>query len=72
MVTLIKGIDLVPNSNNASDMRNNTINLQRAIDLVSESGGGSVQMPAGTFYFSLGGRSNNWLKERYVIKPKNN
>ena len=72
VVTLIKGIDLVPNSNNASDMRNNTINLQRAIDLVSESGGGSVQMPAGTFYFSLGGRSNNWLKERYVIKPKNN
>ena len=71
-IILVSGVDLIPNTTNASSMRNNTIILQKVIDLVSDNGGGMVKIPAGTFYFSQGGRANNRLRERYAIKPKNN
>ena len=70
-ISLNSGVDLIPNSTDASAMRKNTINLQKAIDEVSESGGGTVQLPAGTFYFSRGGIANHG-NEDYAIRCRNN
>ena len=51
-------------------MKNNTINLQNIIDLISENGGGSITLPAGTYYFSQGGTSSRG--SRYAIRCRNN
>ena len=53
-------------------MKKNTINFQKAIDMVSDNGGGIIKLPAGTYYFFQGGRASNSIKERYAIKPRNN
>ena len=71
-IVLISGVDLIPNTTNTNSMKSNTFTLQSVIDLVSDNGGGMVKIPAGTFYFSQGGRASNRLRERYAIKPKNN
>ena len=42
---------LYPNIKNERKMEQNSINLQAAVDLVSESGGGTIKIPTGEFYF---------------------
>lgn len=68
-VTLTKGVDLVE-GNTESIRKKNTINLQNAIDELSSSGGGILNLPSGTYYFAEGGSSPSG--EQYAIKPKNN
>lgn len=69
-VILKKDIDLITNSKNEKDIRNNTKILQSAIDKVSALGGGTVYLPSGTYYFKQGGTSSK--KEKFVIKCKDN
>lgn len=69
-VVLKKDIDLISNSNNDKDIRNNTKVLQSAMNKVSALGGGTVYLPSGTYYFKQGGTSNR--KEKFVIKCKDN
>ncbi len=54
-------------------MKHNTYIMQESIDKISNSGGGTLVLPEGTFYFSKGGtaRVSN-INEKYVIKAKNN
>lgn len=63
--------DLVANSTNTQDMANNTAYLQSLVDSVSEKGGGTVSIPKGTYYFSVGGSTVSG-GEFYIIKCKNN
>ena len=70
-VNLVSGVDLIPNSTNQTDMKNNTKNLQKAIDEMSESGGGTIYLPAGTFYFAQGGIAAHG-GEDYAIRCRNN
>lgn len=70
-ITLVSGTDLIPNSTKTADMQKNTKNLQDAIDKVSESGGGVVYLPTGTFYFSKGGIAAH-SNEDYAIRCRNN
>lgn len=49
--------------------KRNTCNLQKEIDRVSQSGGGEVRLPAGTYYFAP--KAVNGA-EAYVIKCKDN
>lgn len=60
-------------------MKNNSVVLQEAIDQVSNSGGGTVQLPAGTYYFAPTKEYIEHLetgtsqkKSYYVIECKNN
>lgn len=69
-VVLKKDVDLISNSKNEKDIRNNTKVLQSAMDKVSALGGGTVYLPSGTYYFKQGGTSNR--KEKFVIKCKDN
>ena len=47
--------DLVPGSKKMEDMQQNTKRLQQLIDTVSSAGGGTVKIPAGTYYFYSAG-----------------
>lgn len=67
---LVAGSDLIPDRSDEATARNNTINLQKAIDEVSNAGGGNVYLPAGTYYFAKGGVAANG--EIYVIRCRNN
>lgn len=67
-IKLEKTVDLVANSKKMEDAKKNTTNLQKAIDKVSASGGGTVYLPAGTFYFTHAGTAN----DRFVIKLRSN
>lgn len=49
----------------------NTKELQSAINMVSESGGGTVYLPSGTYYFGPGGH-NLADNEDFAIKCRNN
>ena len=69
-VVLKKDVDLISNSKNDKDIRNNTKVLQSAMNKVSALGGGTVYLPSGTYYFKQGGTSNR--KEKFVIKCKDN
>lgn len=69
-VVLKKDVDLISNSKNNKDIRNNTKVLQSAMNKVSALGGGTVYLPSGTYYFKQGGTSNR--KEKFVIKCKDN
>ena len=72
-IYLIKNSDLIADSKSESVMRNNTITLQSVMDKVSESGGGIIHLPAGTYYFSQGGISGSFTYgEAYAIKCRNN
>ncbi|MGN1370811.1 MAG: bacterial Ig-like domain-containing protein [Candidatus Coprovivens sp.] len=72
-VTLVSGVDLIPNKSDNTSAQTNTKNLQKAIDKVSESGGGIVYLPAGTFYFAQGGTANHGNPgEAYAIRCRNN
>jgi len=62
---------LIKNSTNFSDMQYNTNKLQELVDIASENNGGTVKIPAGTYYFSPGG-TNVRNVEMYVIKCKDN
>ena len=57
-VVLKKDVDLISNSKNDKDIRNNTKVLQSAMDKVSAIGGGTVYLPTGTYYINQGGTSN--------------
>ena len=70
-VNLVSGVDLIPNSTNETDMKNNTKNLQKAIDEMSDSGGGTIYLPAGTFYFAQGGIAAHG-GEDYAFRCRNN
>ncbi|MBQ3934708.1 MAG: hypothetical protein II715_02725 [Clostridia bacterium] len=63
--------NLIPDSREADDMASNTKELQSCVDRVSQSGGGTVILPSGTFYFSTQGM-NARQYEDYVCMPKNN
>lgn len=66
---------LKKDSKDEEDMKNNTKHLQKLIDEVSEKGGGTVIIPAGTFYFRPSGKvigNNGDYKSEYIIKCKNN
>ena len=54
----------------AEAMENNSKVLQKAIDDVSNSGGGTVRLPAGTYYFAPIGLHEG--SEYYAIRCKNN
>ena len=55
--TSSSGYTLTPYTSNQSIgvMRQNSLNLQQALDDVSNNGGGEVILPSGTFYFALTG-----------------
>ena len=71
-----KDNELILDSTSSDAMRLNTLKLQAAIDEVSNNGGGIVEIPSGTFYFSYGGSAyrtgNTSYSEKYVIRPRNN
>ncbi|MBQ4030246.1 MAG: bacterial Ig-like domain-containing protein [Bacilli bacterium] len=74
VVELKVGVDLFT-GNSEQNRKNNTVNLQNAIDAVSNSGGGTVVIPEGSFYFTQGGLAitdSGDPHEKYVIKPRNN
>lgn len=58
-VQLVSGVDLIPNSTSSSDMKKNTQNLQKAIDNLSESGGGTIYLLARNFYLAQSGTVSN-------------
>ena len=62
--------DLISNSMSYVSMKNNTIKLQSTIDFLSENGGGTINLPAGIYYFAQGGSSSR--NERYAIRLRNN
>ena len=70
--------ELVKDSTNIEDMKNNTINLQNCVDTVHENGGGTVLLPAGKYYFAndwangAGGTRLTDTGEEYICKPKDN
>ena len=68
---VVTASDLVKDSTNQTDMQNNTARLQSHIDNVSNSGGGVVRIPAGTYYFASAG-ANVRNVEEYVIKCRDN
>lgn len=51
-------------------MQNNSNVLQKAVDDVSNAGGGTITLPAGTYYFAPIGLHEGW--EYYAIRCKNN
>lgn len=63
--------ELVAGSQDATVMAANTAELQARVDQVSESGGGTVYIPSGTYYFSSQGL-NRRGNEEYVCMPKDN
>lgn len=69
-IILKKDVDLISNSKSEKDIKNNTRVLQNAMDKVSSTGGGTVYLPSGTYYFNQGGTSSK--KEKFVIKCKDN
>lgn len=71
VVKLDSGVELIANSTKEGDIKKNTTNLQKAIDEMSEKGGGIIQLPAGTFYFAKGGVANHG-DEDYAIRCRNN
>ena len=68
---VVTASDLAKNSTSQTDMQNNTARLQNHIDNVSNSGGGVVRIPAGTYYFASAG-ANVRNVEEYVIKCRDN
>lgn len=66
------GIDVVLNDlkEGTKEAANNTRKLQDAINKVSDSGGGTVYLPAGTYYFGRGGYTTS--DEDFAIKCRNN
>ena len=54
----------------AEAMENNSNVLQKAIDDVSNAGGGTITLPAGTYYFAPIGLHEGW--EYYAIRCKSN
>ena len=63
--------DLIENSKKESDMKKNTAYLQQIIDEASNAGGGIVNIPKGTYYFSPANEKNFYGDNR-IIKCKNN
>lgn len=63
--------DLIENSKKGSDMKKNTAYLQQIIDEASNAGGGIVNIPKGTYYFSPTNEKNLYGDNR-IIKCKNN
>ena len=58
-------------------MKANRVYLQGLIDTVSNSGGGEIYLPAGTFYFDMAGyaynaKNNAYEQFGYCLAPKNN
>ena len=68
---IINADKLIPDKTDLSTLQANTAHLQECIDKASNSGGGKVKLPAGTFYFAA--QSANVRKnEDYVIKARDN
>lgn len=68
---VMKADKLVAGSKNEIIMENNTKYLQEYIDTVSNAGGGKVEIPAGTYYFTPR-TANSRRNEDYIIKARNN
>ena len=62
---------LIANYTSDVVLAHNTEYLQGKIDEISENGGGELQLPAGTYYFGVGGKRSNY-QEEYVIKCRSN
>lgn len=62
---------LIANKTDTTSIGKNTQYLQSLVDTASNSGGGIVHIPAGTFYFATSGKSENGAQD-YVIHCKNN
>ncbi|MBO4452464.1 MAG: right-handed parallel beta-helix repeat-containing protein, partial [Clostridia bacterium] len=62
---------LIPESRTDKDMASNTAELQRCVNIMNEKGGGTVHLPAGTFYFSTQGKNRRGTED-YVCMPKDN
>ena len=63
--------DLTPGSMDGTVMAANTAELQARVDEVHDAGGGTVILPAGTFYFSSQGMHVRGF-ESYVCIPRDN
>ena len=62
---------LIANKTDSASISQNTQYLQSLVDTASNSGGGIVHIPAGTYYFGTAGKSTNGAQD-YVILCKNN
>ena len=62
---------LIANRTDSASISQNTQYLQSLVDTASNSGGGIVHIPAGTYYFGTAGKSTNGAQD-YVILCKNN
>ena len=60
---------LIANKTDSASISQNTQYLQSLVDTASNSGGGIVHIPAGTYYF---GESSQSSSEAFVILCKNN
>ena len=82
--TSSSGYSLTPYTSGQSIgvMRQNSLNLQKALDVASNSGGGEVILPSGTFYFAMTGliyqtTGDNEVgpvhgNETYAVRLRNN
>lgn len=68
--------DLIADLQDEKTLAHNTEYLQELIDEVSDNGGGTVHLPAGTFHFSAGGNDRTFESYDnggyYVIQCRNN
>ncbi|MBQ8895715.1 MAG: S-layer homology domain-containing protein [Clostridia bacterium] len=64
-------VQLTAGSQSTTIMAANTAALQKAVDEASANGGGTLYIPAGTYYFSSQG-SNKRGNEEFVCMPKDN
>lgn len=68
--TTVTASKLQANSKNMATMKNNTEYLQNLIKSTSESGGGTIKLPAGTFYFYPVAPAERY--QYYIIKCYDN
>ena len=63
--------DLIPDKTDSESINFNTRYLQNLIDETSTAGGGTVKIPAGTYYFASSGKNGRQIAD-YVIFCRNN
>ncbi len=64
-------VNLVADNDTESVMKANTAELQKRMDEAHANGGGTLYIPAGTFYFASQ-KANKRGNEEYVCMPKDN
>ena len=62
--------DLIPDKTDSESINFNTRYLQNLIDETSTAGGGTVKIPAGTYYFASSGKNGRQIAD-YVIFCRN-